>query len=155
MIEKLASTPIKSLEWRPVVRLRPDTLVSDAVDQLLAGHRGAAVVEAPDGRLLGVFTEGDLLAHAAPGAPDWLEHPVGDFATVEPEVIGESESIAEAVSRMKERHFHHLPVLDRQRKVVALISIRDVLAYVVDFFPQEILNLPPDPTRQATSRWGG
>ena len=40
--------------------------------------------------------------------------------------------------------FRHVPVVNQRGFPVAVISVRDVVEFLVEAFPSEILNLPPD-----------
>jgi CBS domain-containing protein len=41
--------------------------------------------------------------------------------------------------------FRHIPLVDDQNRPVAVVSMRDLIDYLSNFFSREILNLPPDP----------
>jgi CBS domain-containing protein len=49
----------------------------------------------------------------------------------------------------------HLPVTDPNGKILGIISIRDLLAHVAEHFPDDFVNLPPDPDHEASGEWGG
>jgi hypothetical protein len=36
-----------------------------------------------------------------------------------------------------------------------MLSIRAIIKYIVEHYPEEFLNLPPDPKRESSRRWGG
>jgi len=45
--------------------------------------------------------------------------------------------------------YRHLPVVDEGNRPVGMVSIRHIISYLVEHFPQEILTLPPKPIREA------
>jgi CBS domain-containing protein len=51
--------------------------------------------------------------------------------------------------------FRHVPIVDDLDRPLHVISIRDVLAFVLDGFPQRVLNMPPRPFRGDSERYGG
>lgn len=51
--------------------------------------------------------------------------PVSRYMTVHPEVVAPSTSIADALAMMRDRHFHHLPVVERGT-LVGVVSERDL-----------------------------
>jgi CBS domain-containing protein len=63
-------------------------------------------------------------------------------------VIRPEDSLAEAIRRLMAGHRRHLPVVD-ERGIRGVISIRDILAYIAERFPEEMMNLPPDPTHES------
>jgi len=40
--------------------------------------------------------------------------------------------------------FRHLPVVDQRGCPAFILSVRDIVEFLVESFPAEILNLPPD-----------
>ena len=46
---------------------------------------------------------------------------------------------------MESGHYRNLPLIDDAGKVVGMLRQQDLLSYVAEAFPQEILNLPPRP----------
>ena len=42
-------------------------------------------------------------------------------------------------------HFRNMPLIDGSGQVVGMLRQQDLLEYVAEAFPQEILNLPPRP----------
>ena len=39
--------------------------------------------------------------------------------------------------------YHHIPLVNAEQAPVGILVMRDVVRYVVSFFPAEVLNLPP------------
>jgi len=118
-------------------------------------HRGAVIVEDENGKVAGIATERDVLAKADPLDSDWLDRPITTLMTPSPTVIAEDQSIRTALQLLRKGQHRHLPVVDATGRAVALISVRDVLAYVAEHFPEEFLNLPPEPTAGPSKPWGG
>jgi len=47
--------------------------------------------------------------------------------------------------RMSLGEYRPLPVVDDQRRPIGLVSIQDIIGYLLAFFPQEGFNFPPSP----------
>ena len=47
-----------------------------------------------------------------------------------------------------------MPVVDESGKVSGVVSVKRVVQFLVEHFPEAVYNLPPDPTVIATSREG-
>jgi hypothetical protein len=41
--------------------------------------------------------------------------------------------------------YRHIPIVDRGGAAIGVLSIKDIVQFVVDCFPGAVLNLPPDP----------
>jgi CBS domain-containing protein len=155
MIEELARTPIGEIGHREVARVPPETPLLEVVTTLKEHKRGAVLVEDSTGLLVGIFTERDLMKRVDHGNHDWHTETVGKVMTASPKTIASREPVAAAIRRMRRGRFRHLPIVNKHGRGVGIISIRDILAHIAEHYPQEFLNLPPDPDREATSRWGG
>jgi len=108
------------------------------------GNRGAVLVVS-DGTLVGIFTERDVLMRVA-GQPTDLEHTaVSQLMTVDPVTLPVDASVAFALNKMLIEGFRHIPLVDDQNRPIAIVSMRDLIDYLSNFFSREILNLPPDP----------
>ena len=154
MLEEIASTSISEISFREPARATSDTPLIDVVARMRGRRRGAAIIE-DDGRLAGIFTERDLMLRVEHSNQDWHKKPVSEVMTRDVIVIKASDSISAAVQKMKEGLFRHLPVDRGPEKPTALISIRDILSYIAEYFPKEFQNLPPDPEHEASQPWGG
>lgn len=107
-----------------LVTARPDETVADAARRMAERSCGSILVLDRD-LLLGIFTERDLLVRVVAPGRDPGATPLAEVMTAEPETIDIDESVVDAVRRMDEGSFRHLPVLDAGR-VVDVISVRDV-----------------------------
>jgi CBS domain-containing protein len=154
LLADIARAPISQVPTREPVRVAADAHLGDVVDRIHTEKTGAALVVDGNDNLIGVFTEHDLLRRIDLRSHSWREKPVSAFMTQRPRVIREEDTIAEAMRRMEMGRHRHLPVV-RGEKPVAVVSVRDLLAYLASKFPADFINLPPDPDREARGPWGG
>lgn len=150
--EALASAPLHKVNQRTLVRVRATDTVADALQKMLDAKRGAAAVVDDDG-LVGMFTEGDVLMKALNADVDMNTATVGELMTPDPVSMRDDDTFENAIAILRKRGFHHLPVYGTDGRPNGVISVRDLLAYVADHFPQEFLNLPPE--RQEWGEYGG
>ena len=155
MIQEIAKTLLSDLSLRTPVRVRPDTQLFEVVGKLREFRCGSAVVEDADGTLLGIFTERDLMNRVDHRSFAWHTQPVSQVMTAHPTCVTRDESLAGALERMSTGGFRHLPIVDANGHATGLVSIRDILNYIVEHYPAEFLNLPPDPEHEMSGRWGG
>lgn len=146
--------PLDALDLRPAVTLADSASVRDCVDLMKAKHVSAVAV-VTDGRLAGIFTERDLVTRVIDPARDWSDMAVVDFMTRDPERLGAHQGIWLVLNLMHNGGYRHVPVVDDDNRPVAMCSVRDIVGYLAEFFPEEVLNLPPDPTAEPKERYGG
>jgi CBS domain-containing protein len=143
LARNLTVESVSRLEPTPALGLRPEQTVADAV-ALMRRRRVGCVLVCRAGRLLGLFTERDLMRRVlACGRP--LSTPLACCMTADPVVVGPREPIRAAIRLMEEGGYRHLPVVDAFGRPVGILSVKRIVHYLVEHFPSTIYNLPPDP----------
>jgi CBS domain-containing protein len=112
----------------PIVAL-PTTSVSIAIQTLLKHDIGALLVVDETGKLLGIFSERDVLAKVADPEADYTKRTVGEFMTADPECVNADDTLAFALHKMDVGGYRHLPVLHEGRPA-AVVSVRDLLRHI-------------------------
>jgi len=102
----------------------PEASVRDAC-RVMAEHRCGSVLVVEGGRLLGIFTERDAVERVFAREVDPNRTALADVMTREPETIGPHQSVDEAIRRMDEFGYRHIPVVEDGR-VVGVMSTRDL-----------------------------
>ena len=147
MMDALVMTPVAHLPARPFARVDASDAMWKVVDQMKTKGRGAVLVE-EDGALVGIFTERDLMSRLDHTDVLWSHVPVRDVMTPHPTVIRPHDSLAEAMRRLLQGKRRHLPIVDEHGQLQGLLSIRDILAHVASKFPEDMMNLPPNPDHE-------
>ena len=106
-----------------VLAVAPEDTIGEAAQKMVDRHVGSAVV-LDYGRLIGIFTERDLL-RAVAGRVHSSEARVREWMTADPVTVSPDTDIDEAAATMLDGGFRHLPVVEEGR-AVGIISIRDV-----------------------------
>lgn len=150
----IAETPIGQIVRRLPVRVSPDTFLGEVINALREQGRGAVLVEEAGG-IVGIFSERDVMLRVDHSDPSWQTRPVREVMTKVPRTIREDQPIEDAINLMLTGGHRHLPIVDAGGKLVGIVSIRDILIHIVGFFPEDFINLPPDPEREASGLWGG
>ncbi|MDE0556545.1 MAG: CBS domain-containing protein [Candidatus Poribacteria bacterium] len=134
---------------RPIVTIDINCSVNEAIDLLLSNNIGAApVVE--DGYLRGIFSERDVLNRILNKQVGDLDNvSVKQFMIPDPQTANPDDSLSTAVLYMARGHYRHVPIVDTENRPTGMVSIRDVISYLVEEFSQEVLALPPRPVRDA------
>ena len=139
---------IRALGLGPAITVRSDATLYDTVQTLQREHIGCVLVTDPAGKLVGIFTERDLLAKVALRTLDWRAERVADYMTADPETLHPEDRIAWALKLMHIGGYRHVPLTDDAGRPVGVVSIKDIVDFIVDLFPSPVLNLPPDPHRK-------
>ena len=104
----------------------PSATVMDALMAMTKAQCGAAVVAAADGRLLGIFTDGDFRRRISAGRADVLEAPVETVMTKGPMFVRDDAYASELLKVFEKKRIDDLPVCDAAGKVVGLVDIQDL-----------------------------
>ena len=115
-------------------RVAPETTVLDALMAMTKAQGGSAVVVDTEGRLAGIFTDGDFRrALSSPNAPNGagdsgqiLARPVFDLMTRNPLFIRADAYAADVLKVFEKRRIDDLPAVDAEGKVVGLVDIQDL-----------------------------
>lgn len=100
----------------------------DAAARLMTEHNIGAVPVMEDGRVAGMLSERDVSRALGVHGGSLGELRVRDLMTVEVVCCRSGASLQEAMELMERHHIRHLPVLDPGRRLLGVISQRDVLA---------------------------
>jgi CBS domain-containing protein len=111
-----------------IIRISPSASVLDAVKVMSKENVGSVLITDND-KLLGIFTERDLVHHLAKGGS--LEDRIEEVMTKDVITLREDESAWKAATIMVEKGIRHLPVVDKDGKLVGVVSIRDVLRTLI------------------------
>jgi CBS domain-containing protein len=144
----LAIAMVGDLDARPHATVPVDAPMWKVVDEMKSHDRGAVLIE-EDGQLVGIFTERDLVSRVDHSDVLWSHVIVKDVMTPHPTVVRPEDSLAEALRLLVQGRRRHLPVVDPKGKVTGLVSIRDILSYIASKFPEDMINLPPNPDHES------
>lgn len=131
---------------RDPMRVPAGTSIRDAVRRM-QDRRGEALLVCDGDRLLGIVTERDVLMKVLGRDVD-LDAPIDGVMTPSPGTLSSEATVREALEAMERGGYRNLPLVDASGSLRGLLRQQDVVEYVAESFPQEILNLPPRPHQQ-------
>ncbi len=111
-------------ERNPIVL--EDALIREALLTVSRARAGAAIVVDHSGKLVGIFTDGDL-RRSLEKEPDLLSKPVNRYMTRSPMAISPDRLVAEAMRLIKTERKKDLPVIDDEGKPVGFVDEQDLL----------------------------
>ena len=127
--EALAEETVAAIRSRPYAEIASDKSVYGAL-QALAGLKVASLMVVENERLVGVFTERDVLERVALRFDEVKRLPVREVMTSNPVVVYETDSAGAAFSAIAIAGFRHVPVIDVNGAVVGVISPRRVFEFL-------------------------
>lgn len=101
------------------------TTISEAIGKITEARCGMCLVVDASGRLLGVYTDGDLRRSLAKQI-DITRSPVADSMTSPCKYVEEDALVEDAIEIMRSMHINALPVVDSNKKAVGILDIQDV-----------------------------
>lgn len=120
---------LKGREGR-VVSIGGDAMVKEAI-ALLAEKRIGALPVVQGDRVVGIFSERDVIYCLATAGADALGKPVSEVMTAPVQTVDPNHSVLGALSLMTRRRFRHLPVVERD-SLVGFVSIGDLVKYRIE-----------------------
>ncbi len=147
--------PIKVLHLRPSrISVPLGTSIGEAA-QVMKEHRIGCVLVEASGKLVGIFTERDILTKLVGTGYDPATVQVDKVMTPNPETLTPDDPIAFAMRLMSIGGFRHVPLVDADGRPIGVLSMKDVVDYLVEHIPTEIFNIPPEPGKHARIPEGG
>jgi len=116
------------LKARRVVTTSPPATVRQAT-RLMNDHAIGSLLITSGGRLLGIFTERDVLRRVVAEGRSPDSTTVGEVMTSDVVCCSPESSVEEVADLMRRRRVRHVPVLAGDDEVVGLVSIGDINAH--------------------------
>lgn len=129
LAEILAEVSVASIRCRPCAEITSDTTIYHAM-QALAGLSISSLLVVDDDKLVGVFTERDVVERVAANYDQLKDLPVSEVMTANPVVVYDTDPAGAALSAIAVAGYRHVPVLDANEHVVGVVSPRRVLSFI-------------------------
>jgi CBS domain-containing protein len=158
-VPSLVAEPLSVVGRRHPVTVAPGSSIADCLLAIQRTGTGDSVfVTDGSGRLVGVLTERDvferLVGEDVASGVD-LAAPVETYMTTDPRTLRLDQSVRDALELMQSGRYRNVPVVDDDRLLVGVVRQVDLLKYLAESFPEELLNLPPRPHQRMEQAEGG
>ena len=127
--QRLLDDKVLVLSPRPPVTVGGDTPLRDAIKTMLDAGVGTVLVVDSGQRLVGIFSERDLLLRVEDEEALAGKTAVSEFMTRNPETVAADDTLATALQKMDVGAYRHLPVV-RDGCPIGMISVRDMMRYI-------------------------
>ena len=114
----------------PPIVVDRDKSLEEAAKLMRENNIGSVIVVSKDGTIEGILTERDIVFAVAEGKIG-KNFPVWMFMSENPLTVSPGTPVIEALRMMREANIRHLPVVDKNKKPVGMISIRDIVEAVM------------------------
>ena len=151
--ERIKAVEVVALGMDPPVIADASAPLREIVRRMRDDKSGCALLTR-GGKLAGIFTERDLVLRVV-GVEGALDQPVSDWMTPDPDRVRQQDPVATALRLMRRRGYRNVPVVDEADHVIGCVRHKDIVGYVAEVYPEQVLNLPPDPDQVALEREGG
>jgi serine phosphatase RsbU (regulator of sigma subunit) len=132
-----ASFTVRQLMQPEPVAVQPNCPIHEALALMNRYRIGSILVVSADNRLLGIFTERDLLRRIAEAGASWRELPVSTWMTSSPHSVSPDLSWEEVLATMERLRVRHLPVLEHDR-VIGLVSAGGLMSRRTDYLNRQV-----------------
>lgn len=126
----LTDEPISALKPNVPITVDATTSLEKAIRQMNTHNVGCLLVTDANDRLIGIFTERDVLLRVTGLVADLATATVGEFMTADPIALAAHLPIAQALHEMSVHGFRHLPLVDEAHRPEGIISFRDVVRHL-------------------------
>ena len=131
--EALAEHKMQEMQHEPFATTTPETTVAEALE-LLAGTHVACLLIEEDKKLVGVFSNRDVLDKVALDYDEAKDRPVSEVMTHNPVYVYETDSPAKAFAVMAAAGHRHVPVLNLDEELVGIVSPQRGTAFLCQYF---------------------
>ena len=129
----MAEETVDAIASRPFLQVRPTATIRQAV-LAMSGSRSSSLMVVDEGRVVGIFTERDVLEKVAEQYPKLASHPVSEVMTANPAVVYETDPAALAIASIAVAGHRHVPVLGIDDRLMGVIGPRRVFDFVEKHF---------------------
>jgi CBS domain-containing protein len=109
----------------------PGDSVITAVEVMVENDKGSVIVMEDD-KVVGIFTERDLLRHYLMSQSKFLYMNVEEVMSSPPVTVGPDDDLLYAFKLMAEKDIRHLPVVSEDRELLGILSWRSMFDWCSD-----------------------
>ena len=153
MDSKTFTKPVSELRFPNPVTLDIEESVQDAIMFMQMKQFGCILITKGE-ELVGILTERDIISKAIGAEKDFHSMKVSEIMTPNPESFQAHDTIGYIMKAMAVGGFRHVPIIDKENHPVGVVSVKDIVNFIVEHFAEDVLNLPPKPILKTDTREG-
>jgi CBS domain-containing protein len=135
--------PISALGLPPPVSIGRTATVGEALAAVQRHGQGYVLI-VDEGRPVGLMSEREVLMKIVARDVKYDES-VDTYMSHAPETLTQKDPIARAIQLMNEGGERNIPIVDDGGRAVGVLRTMDIIHFLAEAFPAQVLNLPPRP----------
>lgn len=144
MVEEIFQTdPISALGLPPPVAIGRHASVGEALDAVKRHGQGYVLI-CDDEKPVGLMSEREVLMKVVARDVTY-DRSVDTFMSHIAETLTQRDQIARAIELMNEGGERNIPIVDESGNAVAVLRTLDIIHFLAEAFPAQVMNLPPRP----------
>jgi CBS domain-containing protein len=129
LVRSVMEDNLSHLDQMETLTVRPEEPALEVARRMRDAQTGCALVLNDQGKLVGIFTEHDVLSKLITAEGEAQGVSVSDLMSGNPEALRESDSVAAALNKMAMGRYRHVPIA-RDDGSYSVASIKSVLKYI-------------------------
>jgi CBS domain-containing protein len=125
----LSKEPVREIQMGPYAEVPPATLIRQAV-HVLHGLKVASLLVVDQEKLVGIFTERDVLERVAERFQRIADAPISEVMTLNPLVVYDTDAAGVALRAIATAGYRHVPVLNASGQLLGIVSPRRVFTFL-------------------------
>lgn len=138
--QAVVETKIRHLKVSDPLCVESGSPCGDVISRMQREKRSCILV-CREKRPVGIFTERDFLGKLLGKNMDF-SRPVDDFMSRDPRVLTMDDTVGQAIRIMHEHGYRNIPLVDQSGACAGLLQIRNVIEFLAELYPEEVLNAP-------------
>lgn len=134
--QALAEEKATAVQSQPYASVSQDTPVAEAIQKLAGGDIACLLVE-DEGKLVGVFSDRDILNRVALEYDQVKDSPVKEVMTTDPVYVYDTDSTSATLAVMAVTGYRHVPIVDLDCSIVGIVSPQRVTRFLRDHFQED------------------
>ena len=152
--EILKSTKIHQILRPKLVMALPTISLQEALDIMHSEKSGYIVVADEHSKVVGMFTEREVLMNALKKGVSMSE-PLSKYMRTDVHTLTKADTVGQALDAMEKFSIRHVPLVDEFGQVNGILSIRTIVSFLAELFPTGVFNLPPQSDQIHSTIEGG
>lgn len=141
----IIESKIRHLELAPPLRVSAGSSLFNVILEMKNRKQSCALI--CEGEFCkGIFTERDYLNRIF-GQNVHPSATVDEFMSPNLKTLTMDDTLGQALQLMHENGFRNVPLVDDRGRSAGLLRIRDIIDFLAESYPEEVLNVPPRPER--------
>lgn len=145
--------PISALGLPPPVSIGTTASIGAALAAVQKNGKGYVLI-VEDGHPRAIMSEREVLMKIVARDVKYDAN-VMEYSSKIPVTLTDNETIARAVKLMIAEGVDNIPIVDKSGRATSVLRALDVIGFLAEAFPEQLLNLPPKPHQTMTKAEGG